>query len=34
MDAIGYQFGYIPSERKPWYRRFAVDWYICEESYN
>ena len=34
MDAIGYQFGYIPSERKPWYRRFGVDWYICEESYN
>ena len=34
MDAIGYQFGYIQSERKPWYRRFGVDWYICEESDN
>ena len=34
MDAIGYQFGCIPSERKPWYRRFGVDWYISEESDN
>jgi hypothetical protein len=34
MNAFGYQFGCIPSEWKPWCRRFGVDWYICEESYN
>ena len=34
MDAIGYQFGCILSERKPWYRRFGVDWCICDESDN
>jgi hypothetical protein len=32
MNAFGYQCGCIPSERKPWYRRFGVDWYICEDN--
>ena len=34
MDAFEYQFGCILSERKPWYRRFGVDWCVCDESDN
>jgi hypothetical protein len=34
MNAFGCQCGCIPSERKPWYRRFGVDWCICEDNDN